>query len=160
MHIYKLVAGAAALLAAPSTYAGTKIGEAAPPYVITRFDKVKVASTEMAGKVVLINLWATWCGPCKAEMPMMDLYHRRNHARGLEMFGVMTNDSYRGPVIRQLSDALSYPLAWSIKGNYRPIKEAVPTSYIIDRKGIVRYAKAGSFSQEELKSVLDPLLAE
>jgi cytochrome c biogenesis protein CcmG, thiol:disulfide interchange protein DsbE len=140
--------------------ASPKVGEIAPPYQIKIFDKSVVTAAQMAGKVVVINYWATWCGPCKAEMPMMDRFHRRNKKLGFEIFGVVTKDSIPIQRMKKLAEALSYPLASDLKGKYGVIKESVPTSYIIDRKGIVRYAKPGSFDDEEFATLIDPLLKE
>jgi cytochrome c biogenesis protein CcmG, thiol:disulfide interchange protein DsbE len=143
-----------------AAFASPKVGEVAPPYQIKIFDKSVVTPTEMAGKVVVINYWATWCGPCKAEMPMMDAYHRRHKKLGFEIFGVVTKDSVPLSRMKKLAEALSYPLASDLKGKYGIIKESVPTSYIIDRKGIVRYAKPGSFDNAEFAALIDPLLKE
>lgn len=135
-------------------------GLAAPPFTLTTFDKRKVTLAELKGKVVVINYWATWCAPCKAEMPMMHRYFKSNHARGLEMFGVTTEDSVPKYQLKQVSDLLSYPLSNRMTGNYGAIDNAVPSTYIIDRKGIVRHAKKGAYSSAEFKAALDPLLAE
>jgi cytochrome c biogenesis protein CcmG, thiol:disulfide interchange protein DsbE len=143
-----------------AAFASPKAGEVAPPYQIKIFDKSVVTPTDMAGKVVVINYWVTWCGPCKAEMPMMDAYHRRHKKLGFEIFGVVTKDSVPLSRMKKLAEVLSYPLASDLKGKYGIIKESVPTSYIIDRKGIVRYAKPGSFDDAEFAALIDPLLKE
>jgi cytochrome c biogenesis protein CcmG, thiol:disulfide interchange protein DsbE len=137
-----------------------KIGELAAPFTITLFDKRKVSIEELRGKVVLINYWATWCGPCKAEMPMMNDFHRKAKSRGFEIFGVVTKDSVPQYRLKALSAALSYPLASGLKGEYGTIGEAVPSTYVIDRKGVLRYAKAGSFDAAEFAELINPLLAE
>jgi peroxiredoxin len=135
-------------------------GHAAPAFTLTTFDKRKVTLAEMKGKVVVINYWATWCAPCKAEMPMMHRYFKANQARGLEMFGVTTEDSVSKTQLKKVSDVLSYPLSNRMTGNYGSIDNAVPSTYIIDRKGIVRHAKKGAYTDREFKAALDPLLAE
>lgn len=135
-------------------------GFAAPPFTLTTFDKRKVTLAEMKGKVVVINYWATWCAPCKAEMPMMHRYFKANQARGLEMFGVTTEDSLSKTQLKTVSALLSYPLSNRMTGNYGSIDNAVPSTYIIDRKGIVRHAKKGAFTEREFKAALDPLLTE
>ncbi|QNO25538.1 TlpA family protein disulfide reductase [Sphingopyxis sp. OPL5] len=135
-------------------------GFAAPAFTLTTFDKRKVTLAEMKGKVVVINYWATWCAPCKAEMPMMHRYFKANQARGLEMFGVTTEDSVPKAQLKKVSDVLSYPLSNRMTGNYGSIDNAVPSTYIIDRKGIVRHAKKGAYTDREFKAALDPLLAE
>jgi hypothetical protein len=63
-------------------------------------------------------------------------------------------------MLKKLSEALSYPLARKLSGDGYPILKGVPTSYVIDRKGIVRYAKAGSFETKEFTDLIVPLLKE
>jgi cytochrome c biogenesis protein CcmG/thiol:disulfide interchange protein DsbE len=137
-----------------------KVGVAAPDFTLTTLAKRKVRLSELRGKVVIVNYWATWCAPCKAEMPMMHDYFRKNEPRGLEMFGVTTEDSVPTFHLKKLSAALSYPLAAKIKGGYGAIGNAVPSTYIIDRKGVVRVAKAGVFTAATFKAAVDPLLDE
>jgi peroxiredoxin len=154
----------AAALMAPflvgASKAAPKIGVAAPEFTLTTFAKRKVRLSELRGKVVIVNYWATWCAPCKAEMPMMHDYFGKNEARGLEMFGVTTHDSVSPFELKKLSAVLSYPLAAKINGGYGAIGNAVPSTYIIDRKGVVRVAKAGFFTAATFKAAVDPLLAE
>jgi peroxiredoxin len=139
-----------------------KVGEVAPPFEVTLFDKRKVTLEELNGKVVLINYWATWCGPCKAEIPMMDAINKiaQDRGLGLQIVGVVTRDSVSPSQLKKLANALSYPLASSLKGKYGIIGGAVPSNYIIDRKGVLRYAKAGAFTKEELLNLVNPLLVE
>ncbi|WP_432769177.1 MAG: TlpA family protein disulfide reductase [Sphingopyxis sp.] len=153
------ILGAAVLLgAAPAKHPVP--GAAAPAFILTTFDKRKVSLAELKGKVVVINYWATWCAPCKAEMPMMHRYFKANQARGLEMFGVTTEDSVPKYQLQKVADLLSYPLANKISGGYGAIDNSVPSTYVIDRKGVVRHAKKGVYSAAEFKAALDPLLAE
>ncbi len=135
-------------------------GYPAPAFTLTTFDKRKVTLAELKGKVVVINYWATWCAPCKAEMPMMHSYFKANQARGLEMFGVTTEDSVPKYQLKKLSDVLSYPLSNRMSAGYGAIDNAVPSTYIIDRHGMVRQANKGAFTEREFKAALDPLLAE
>lgn len=136
-----------------------KVGVAAPGFSLTTFDKKKVTLEELRGKVVVINHWATWCGPCKAEMPMMSAFHKRFRDKGFEIFGVTTEDSVPANQLKKLSEVLSYPLVLRFSGNY-PILDGVPTSYVIDRSGVVRYAKSGAFSGDEFIRLVIPLLNE
>ena len=151
---------AAALLLGAAPGKTPTPGHPAPPFTLTTFDKRKVTLAEMKGKVVVINYWATWCAPCKAEMPMMHRYFKANRARGLEMFGVTTEDSVSKTQLKKVSELLSYPLSNRMSRGYGSIDNAVPSTYIIDRKGIVRHAKKGAYTERELKAALDPLLAE
>lgn len=155
------LACAAALLATPAL-AGpkAKVGKPAPETVITTFDKQQVRLSSLKGKVVVINHWATWCGPCKAEMPMMSAFHARMKQHGFEIYGVTTEDSVPARMLKKVASVLSYPLASKLSGDGYPILSGVPTSYIIDRRGFVRYAKAGSFDGKEFASLIVPLLNE
>ena len=156
---YGVLAAAIAVLAVSPVGAAPKIGAAAPNFTITTFDKKKVTLAELRGKVVVINHWATWCGPCKSEMPMMSNFHARYKQHGFEIFGVTTEDSVQPHALKKVAAVLSYPLARGIKGNY-PILKGVPTTYVIDRAGVLRFAKAGSFETQEFIDLVVPLLRE
>lgn len=136
------------------------VGQPAPPFSFTTLDKRKVKLEDLRGKVVVINLWATWCGPCKAEMPMMHEYFQKERTRGLEMFGVTREGIEVRAWIKKVASLLSYPLANQVLPKYQPIKGSYPSTFIIDRKGILRVAKAGAFSAASFRAAIDPLLNE
>jgi cytochrome c biogenesis protein CcmG/thiol:disulfide interchange protein DsbE len=136
-----------------------KIGRPAPPFTITTFDKQKVSLPDLAGKVVVLNFWATWCAPCRVELPMLDGYLRRHPSDDLKLFAVTTEGSVPNAKLQPLASVLSFPLATSISGRaYGPL-DGVPTNYVIDRGGIVRYAKSGAFTEDGFDEVVRPLLA-
>lgn len=144
----------------PATPKKIVVGQPAPPFTLTTFDKQKIALADLRGQVVVINLWATWCTPCKAEMPMMDAYYRANKDKGLRIFGVQTEDSVAPFRLKEVSQVLAYPLTLQFRGDSYKRMEAVPTSFVIDRAGIVRYAEAGAFNRSSFDALLRPLLAE
>jgi cytochrome c biogenesis protein CcmG, thiol:disulfide interchange protein DsbE len=155
-----------ALLAMPLALNGAamakepKIGELAPDAELTLVDGSKVTLSALHGQVVVLNFWATWCVPCRKELPLLDTYYRLQKKAGLQVFAVTTEDSLPLYRMKPLFEKLTIQSARKIKGPYAPIGDAVPTSFIIDRAGRVRYAKAGGLTLDVLNQELVPLLNE
>ena len=136
-----------------------KMGEMAPDFDLTLIDSTHVRLADLQGQVVVLNFWATWCGPCRAELPLLDQYYRIQGKHGLKVFAVATEDSLPLYQLKPLFAAMAIPSARRIKGPYATLG-AVPTNYIIDRSGRVRYAKAAEFDIDDLNRLLVPLLKE
>jgi cytochrome c biogenesis protein CcmG/thiol:disulfide interchange protein DsbE len=136
-----------------------KIGEVAPPFELTMIDGSKVSSEQLRGQVVVLNFWATWCGPCKRELPLLDTYYEMQKSHGLKVYAIATEDSLQPFQMKKLFAAMHLQPARKIKGPYTPM-EGVPTNFIIDRAGRVRYAKANAFDLDDLNTLLVPLLKE
>ena len=151
---------AVALASASISMAMPKIGAPAPDFHMVLLDGTKVSLADLRGQVVLLNFWATWCAPCKKELPLLDLYYRKQHASGLRMFAVTTEDSVPVGRLKPLAAVLTMPMVRRIAGGEYATVKAVPTNYIIDRAGILRYARAGEMNLEDLNSLLVPMLNE
>ena len=159
MRLVRGLLACALLLTATVGSAAVKVGERAPDFELTLIDGSKVRSEDLHGQVVILNFWATWCGPCKAELPLLDGYYRVRKDNGLRVFAVATEDSLPAFKLKPLFAAMAMPSARRIKGPFA-VMGALPTNYIIDRTGIVRYAKAGAFDLDDLNRLLVPLLRE
>jgi len=163
-HCRAAVAAGAVLLAlalaSPALARAPKVGEPAPDFHLVLFDGTQVALSDLRGQVVLLNFWATWCVPCRRELPLLDAYYRRLQATGLQMFAVATEDSVPVRQLKPLAAALAVPLAQRIRGGSYDGVTAVPTNYVVDRAGVLRYAKAGEMDLDTLNGVLVPLLNE
>jgi peroxiredoxin len=117
----------------------------------------------LRGQVVLVNFWATWCPPCRAEMPGLERVYDERHAAGFTVVGISADEGPRERVAAYLRDhAITYPVAMATP-------EAVaafggvndfPTSFLIDRRGRVRYTVRGMFASAALRAAVDHLLAE
>ncbi|HZF43216.1 MAG TPA: TlpA disulfide reductase family protein [Sphingomonadaceae bacterium] len=149
---------AAAASSAPKDKLG--VNQPAPAFSGRTFDKQDFTLGGLKGRVVVLNYWATWCAPCKAEMPMMDRFYRRHHASGFSMIGVTTEDSAPAFMLKKVDVALAYPLALRFKGSAYERTKSVPTSYVIDRRGVLRHIKVGAFAEDEFDALIMPLLAE
>ena len=158
----KLTAGTALCLAAPLLLGASgslKVGAIAPPFELTLMDGTKVSSADLRGQVVVLNFWATWCVPCRAELPLLDRYYEIQKARGLRVFAITTEDSVPLYQLKKLFAVMHIQPARKIKGKYDTLG-GVPTNYIIDRAGRIRYAKAAAFDLDALNKELVPLLVE
>jgi cytochrome c biogenesis protein CcmG, thiol:disulfide interchange protein DsbE len=145
------------LIAAPATAREARVGEPAPDFELTLIDKSKVRLSDLKGQVVVLNFWATWCVPCRTELPLLDRYYELRKARGLAMYAIATEDSLPLFKLKPLFEKMKMPSARRLRGSYS-VKGGLPTNYVIDRAGIVRYAKAGAFGLDSLNAVLVPLL--
>jgi len=157
-----LLAMAAAALLVRGASANAKdpiVDRAAPDFKATSFDGKKLSLADYKGQVLILNFWATWCAPCKEELPLLDKYFRIDEQAGLRVLAVTTEDSVPMYQLKPLSKTLSITLARQFRGDYGPMK-AVPTNFIIDRGGVLRYAKAGALTLDDLNTLLVPLLRE
>ena len=122
-------------------------------------DGRKLTLDDFKGQVLVINFWATWCGPCKRELPMLDAYYKLQKARGLSVIAVTTEDSLPINQLQPVAKMLAIPLVRYMRGSY-DYPDGVPTNYVIDRAGVLRYAKASAFSLDDMNAILVPLLRE
>lgn len=135
------------------------VGKAAPDIVLTLVDGSTVKLADLKGQVVVLNFWATWCAPCRRELPLLDAYHRKLKDRGLRVYAIATEGSLPLFKLKELFAAMSIPSVRRVKGMPTEMT-AVPTNYIIDRAGVVRYAKAAALELDDLNRELVPLLKE
>jgi cytochrome c biogenesis protein CcmG/thiol:disulfide interchange protein DsbE len=90
---------------------------------------------------------------------MLDAYYRVQQKAGLRVLAVTTEDSAPPSQLKKLASVLTIPMVRQFRGDYAPLK-AVPTNYVIDRAGVLRYAKPGAWTLDNLNDILVPLLRE
>ena len=149
-----------ALAATPAVARKVVVGQPAPDFRMHLAGGQRVSLADLRGQIVILNLWATWCGPCKQEMPELDRIQANAAKYGLRVFGVLAMDPTPLSALRPLAKVLHYPLVDRIGSDYVAVGNAVPTNYIIDRAGVVRYAKANALTARDYAEIIAPLLAE
>ena len=108
---------------------------------------------------MILNYWDTWCGPCRVEMPQMDTYVRRHRTAPLAIYAVTIDNNVPYSRLKFLGDSLTFPLIQKLKGGgYGPL-DGVPTNYVIDKAGVVRYVKARAFKLQDLGPLVTPMRA-
>lgn len=141
------------------------IGSPAPPFRLTDLHGNSVALSDFEGQVVLLNFWATWCGPCKVEMPAMEALYKGMHAQGLEILAVSVDQ--QGAVVTrpfQESMGLTFPILhdsdYQVGLTYGA--RTLPMTYAIDRKGIIRQRVFGArdWNSPEAQEAIADLLQE
>ncbi|MCF3651234.1 TlpA family protein disulfide reductase [Synoicihabitans lomoniglobus] len=137
-----------------------QLGEA-PSWALRRLDGTELNSAELAGKIVVLDFWATWCGPCRQEIPGYVAMQRELEADGVVIVGVSLDQA--GPsVVSDFAErfGINYPL---VMGNQKIVGafggvEAIPTTFLIDRDGQVRYRKVGAMARSEFEPLVRSLL--
>jgi cytochrome c biogenesis protein CcmG, thiol:disulfide interchange protein DsbE len=108
-----------------------QIGEAAPPLVLTTIDGGTFDLGKLHGKVVLVNYWATWCAPCRKEMPKLDAFYRKYHSQGLEIVGISIDfDRDLAKARKVASSAARITFAWRANPSHYGARDAMPAPLI------------------------------
>jgi peroxiredoxin len=156
---------AAVLLGAPAIHAAkpAKVDQPAPDFRVITLTKDKIDLASLRGKVVVVNRWATWCVPCREEFLLFEKYMPFRAKYGFTVIAIETGGADGNKQMRNLASIVHFPVALDDQAHasaYPIIDNGVPTNYVIDRGGVVRYAKAGAFQLDELEKLVVPLLNE
>lgn len=159
-----LTALACALLTARAAAdAPLQIGQRAPALVVPLLDGRTFDLANEHGRVVVVNFWATWCSPCRAEMPRLDAFYKRYHGRGVELLGLSVDEANDRAAVADIMRHFSYPAALAANARVNGFGEpvAVPMTWIIDTHGVVRarLVSGSAVTEQALEQAVAPLLA-
>ncbi len=162
LYILMLIAGASwILLSTDSSGASTsgsipapQSGFAAPDFTLQTTDGQTFALSNLQGQAVLVNVWATWCPPCRAEMPSIEKMYQEYKAQGLVVLAV--NSTFQDeplaivPFVEQ--HKLTFPILLDEQGSVSSLYQvrALPSSFFIDRKGMIKEVVIGGPMSEAL----------
>ena len=127
------------------------------PRDFTLANGARVALDQLRGKVVVLNIWATWCVPCRAEVPLLNTYYRSHRTKGLVVIGIAV-DPGKVAGDQLVSAAIGYPQARHVHGRDLTVA-SVPTNYIIGRNGRLLRVEHQAFNARSIARLVGPLLA-
>jgi peroxiredoxin len=138
----KLVLLAVPLLVATMAWAATDI---APDFSLPDEKGAVVSLQDFDGQVVLINFWASWCGPCREEMPLLDELHKRYEPLGFTMLGVNVEEDSAAADHFLSTTSVSFPILYDRKNEVSKLYDviAMPSTVILDREGNLRHVHHG-----------------
>jgi thiol-disulfide isomerase/thioredoxin len=151
----------------PATNAGAPVAvdAPAPPLALPTLDGTQAVNLqELRDNVVLVNFWASWCEPCKREMPLLQQWHEQYRDAGLVVLGVDTlyqDDRAAAEAFVQANN-ITYPILADEAGDTRQpwLLQGLPRTYVIDRDGVVQALQLGEFTQADFDAQVAPLLRE
>ena len=148
-------------------------GEIAPPFAVTALDGTPVGLEQYRGKVILLNVWATWCAPCREEMPSMERLYRELSGRNFEILAVSVDFRVEGGVpaaaLRAFADEfdLTFPILYSAPDDPENIQRVyqttgVPESFLIGPDGVIyrRISGATTWDSPQYRDQIIRLLGE
>ena len=140
------------------------VGQMAPNFTLTTFDGQPIELSDLRGKVVVINFWASWCGPCKNEAPALEAAWRHYQPDGKVVFlGIDWTDTETKAKEFLNQFGITYPngpdLGTRISQRYR--MGGIPETYIVDPQGKLAWVQIGEFNTpEQIQSIVDPLISQ
>lgn len=179
-RVLLLILASASLIAAMSiaaiaglpdraTYSGTiadgslyapEIGALAPPFSLARYNGGEVDLQSLRGSPVVINFWATWCGPCAVEMPELQTLYDEMQASGVRIVGVNLSESPQAVAAWSQQYGLTFDLVLDYDGAVAALYRlrGQPSTYILSSDGIIQQIFYGPSTRSQLEAALLPLL--
>jgi len=140
-------------------------GKLAPVFSAKLLDGTSVSLRNEIGNVVILNFWATWCEPCRQEMPAFETYYKIHRSEGLRVITISMDESTEDAAVQKFMSQFTFVGAFSRDANFKGYGRIwrMPMTFIIDRKGILR--KDGSVGEPKmdlplLEKLVTPLLVQ
>lgn len=146
MKIKNLTLGLMITVIAATSLASSGLeGQPAPDFALKSSTGENLRLSEYRGDVVMINFWATWCGPCRQEMPLLDELYTRYERVGFNLLGINIDDDPRRAMQMVEDLGVSFPVLFDTRKEVSKLYnvEAMPVTILVDREGNVRYVHHG-----------------
>ncbi|MDP9012659.1 MAG: redoxin domain-containing protein [Pseudomonadota bacterium] len=141
-----------------------RVGEPAPPATLVALDGQRISTSELLGHVVILTFWATWCGPCREELPLLSAYAAQHAAEGLDVLGFTLDSPDELRKVQPAAQSLNFPVGFlansSLPGYGRIWR--IPVNFTINRQGeLIENGwkeKNSTWTIERLERIVTPLL--
>lgn len=145
----------------PTTEVAPKVGALAPDFTLNTLEGEDFTLSENVGNPMLISFWATWCGYCRYQMPFLEEVHREKAGQGLLVVGIDYGEDKE--TVRRYVKGLDLTFIILLDEQLEVVRKygayAVPISFLVDRKGVIRFIKVGAFiSKEEMQKALKMIM--
>jgi cytochrome c biogenesis protein CcmG/thiol:disulfide interchange protein DsbE len=139
-----------------------QIGLPAPNFNLLSPTGESITLSDYEGQVVLVNMWATWCPPCKAELPDINAFYEAHKGEGFVVLAVNSQEDAATVDAFIQAKGFRFPVALDSRGEVMNLYQApgLPTTYIIDRNGAIRHIQTGAITKQQLETIIGPLLTE
>lgn len=135
-------------------------GESATNFSLAALGGGDIALADYEGQVVVMNFWATWCPPCRAEMPGLNRFYETHKDEGLVVLAI--NGQENEATVRPFIEAnnFTFPVLLDLQGSVarQYTTRSFPTTFIIDRNGIIQHVQVGEISERQLDTIILPLM--
>ena len=138
------------------------VGKVAPAFTLVTLEGKKVSLSDYKGRPVLVNFWATWCAPCKLEMPWFEQFRSQYAGQGFEILGIAEDDAGKDEIAKVAKKTgVTYPVLLT-DGKVAPAYggvDVLPMSFYVDKTGVVVEETAGLGSKDEIEANIKKVIA-
>lgn len=146
-----------------ATAAEPELGKPVAPFRITTLKGVQITPAGQRGRVLVVNFWATWCPPCREEMPAIEAFYRKYRHSDVDVVAISIDDRSELESVSKVMASYSFPAALMTDSDLKALGRVrhVPATFVIDRDGVLRrngWQETGAVDLPALERIVRPLL--